>query len=648
MISIATIQTQAGMVLGIQSMNNALNVCISSFQTLQNVSNRAVDPSGLAKAGNAAAGLAGKVKNIATGIAKVLNLSDALVQTSARLALINDGSQTTAELQAKIFQSAQRARASYQTTADAVLNFSMQAGQEFSSNDEMIAFTEQLNKTFAIAGASADGVKTTMRELAQSMATGRLQGEALNAVLTNAGPIVTNIQNYLKNVEGMPPSAVDNIKQLASDGVITAELIKNAMFYAAEETNRKFESLPKTFGQVWTLITNSAQQAVLPFLEKLNKIINGERFNNFLNGIVGGLMLLGEIAGAVIDVMADNWSLLEPILWGLIAAYTVYNATAGIAWLTTLKEVAAKIAHTAAAWAETAAIIALELAQHGLNAALAMCPVSWIVMAIIGLIAVFYLAVAAINKFAGTSLNATGLIMGFFYTAGAAIANVVIALVNSVMEYFALLWNYIAGFVEFFANCFNDPLGSIARLFAHLADTVLGIMATIANSIDTIFGTKLASKVEGWRSGLNEAVDSRFGEEVVKVKRIDPKAMRLKGFDYGTAWQSGYTLGERMGNFDFSSFGTGQGLDKLKNDLANPAANTDMMTHSPGLGDEGLTDLRDSAGQDAVNRFTTAEIKLDMTNYNNVNQEVDLDGMTNYLRDLLLEKMRSVAEKVHS
>lgn len=703
----ATIRTaillQDGMTPVLQSMNNALNICINSFETMQRASGQAVNTGSIAAAtagslrvkgaiievaqniseannaqkqfnsnmGNSPSiveKLADKIKDVTTimaGAGKVLNLSDTVTQTTARLDLMNDKQQTTAELQEKIFQSAQRARGAYQTTADAVTNLGIQAADAFTGNDEVIAFTEQLNKSFVIAGTSTAGIESAMSQVTQAMAGGKLEGAGLETVLANAEPVVANIQNYLQNVKGMPKSATDNIKQLAADGVITADVLKNAMFYAADETNSKFATMPKTFTQILNSIENHAGRAFQPVLQKINEIANSDGFGSFVNGAISAMYALSnEIqyimnqSEKLFEIIGKNWSFIEPVIWGVVAAYAVYNAAMGIGWLTTLQNIAVKVAHTAVSWAETAAIIAMEAAQYGLNAAFALCPITWVIMGVVALITMIYLAVAAYNSFAGTSVSATGLIIGAFFVVGAVIGNIIITMINLLIDSFAMLWNYIATFAEFFANVFNDPIGSIVRLFVDMADNVLGILSSIASAIDTLFGSKLASSVEGWRSTLKNTVKTEFGEAAIKVQRVDQNAMHLDQINYGVAWDAGKAMGTDIGNkFKLGNFGNlsepnskqglGPDLSKFGNDMAKTANNTDKMKDSLNITEEDLKYLRDIAEQEVINRFTTAEINVDMTNHNTVNSDMDLDGIVTYMKDSIVESMQSAAEGVH-
>ena len=701
MSSIRTsIQIQDGFSNALRSMNAALNSCISSFESVQRVANNGVDSgqfsfaraelnkvgASLAKVeedimranqsqqqfnttmqntNSIADKLSGKIQTIAMGIAsavglsKIVNLSDTYALTSARLDLMNDNLQTTEQLQEMIFQSAQRARGSYQTTADAVAKLGMQAKGAFSNTSEIVSFAEQLNKTFVNAGTSAIGVDSVMLQLTQSMAAGKLQGEELNAILDNAQPIVANIQNYLQKVVGMPKSVTDNIKQLASDGAISAEIIKNAMFYAADETNRKFETMPKTFGQIWTSIENQSLKAFQPVLKQINNIANSNNFAGLVNGIINSLSSLANIATKAFNevvyisgVLSSNWSLLEPIVWGVVGAYVAYNGVAGITNAITAIKTGLNWLLTESTVAQTYATIMAIYAQEGFNAALYACPLTWILIAVIAVIAVFYLAIAAINRLAGTSLSATGMICGAFLVAGAFLGNIVIAFANLVIDSFCFIWNSVASFAEFFANVFTDPVNSIMRLFGDLGDGILTILSNIANAIDTLFGSHLSSAVESWRSGLKGIVNNKWGEAAIKIQRADPNALHLDRIDYGDSYNLGYNAGEAFSNnFGFNTqpmnipnnFNNGP----IASNIADTAKNTGAMKNSLDVSSEDLKYLRDIAEQEVINRFTTAEIKIDMVNNNTVNNEMDVDGIVEHIKGGLIESVQIAAEKVH-
>lgn len=614
-------------------------------------------------------------------IGEIIGLSDTMTQTTARLDLIVDDGGSVEDLQNKIFLSAERARGSYLATADAVSKLGMQASQAFSSNDELIAFTELLNKQFVNAGTSAQGIDSVMLQLTQSMAAGVMQGEELNAIMDNASIIVQDIQRYLQEVQGIDAS---NIKELASEGIITAEVIKNAMFYASDETNAKFETMPKTFGQVWQSFQNTALMAFQTVLNRMNDFANSEAFNAFIMSAQEAMLVLAGIVTSIFDMIGaigtfayENWSIISPIIWGIIGALAIYAAYLAITKAAELASAAGKIilcvasyAHAAATGAEASATAAATAAQYGFNAALLACPITWIIILIIALIALFYAAVAAVNKFAGTSVSATGIICGVFMVAAAFIGNLFVALINFVIDIFVVLWNFIAAFANFFGNVFNDPVGAIARLFFDLVDTVLSLLQSLASAIDTIFGSNLAGAVQGWRDSLGGWVDSTFGQGEEIMAKLNAEDLHLDRFEYSSAWDAGYSFGEgideSISNFDPSSLfdtnvpGAGDyadlsgygsdlgGLGGIGSGVDDIAGNTGAIADSMDITEEDLKYLRDIAEQEAVNRFTTAEINIDQSGMQNtINNGMDLDGFMGSLTDAVNEAIDSMADGIH-
>ena len=609
---------------------------------------------------------------------KIIELSDTMTQTTARLDLIVDDGGSVEDLQNKIFESAQASRGSYMATADAVSKLGMQASQAFSSNDELIAFTELLNKQFVNAGTSAQGIDSVMLQLTQSMAAGRLQGEELNAVMDNASVIVQDIQRYLQEVQGIDAS---NIKELASEGVITADVIKNAMFYAADETNAKFESMPMTFGQVWQSFQNTALMAFQTVLNRLNDFANSEALNAFVANAQEAMFLLASVVLEIFDMIGaigtfvyDNWSIISPIIYGVITALGIYLAYLGIMKAIELATAAGKIimcvasyAHAAATGAEASATAAATAAQYGFNTALLACPITWIIVLIIALIALFYAAVAAVNKFAGTSVSATGIICGAFMVALAFIGNIFVALWNLVVDVFVLIYNLVATVANFIGNVFTDPIGAVCRLFFDLADTVLGILQALASAIDAIFGSNLAGSVQGWRDSLGGWVDNTFGKGDEVMAKMNADDMKLGRFEYGAAWDAGYSFGEgideSIANFDPSSlFDTnvpgaddyanlsnyGSGIGGIGSGVDDIAGNTGKIADGMEITEEDLKYLRDIAEQEAINRFTTAEIHIDQSGMQNtINKDTDIDGVISMMTDAANEAVDRIAEGVH-
>lgn len=704
----ATIRSQMVLNDGISGVlkriTNGLSTTLNAFEQVQRASGRAVDVTqiqaaraalaeanrdvdnmaeayrraaqqeevlnkGLRNGASAADGLLGKVKGIVTTLAAgagakaVLGLSDQLASSSARLSLIVDDGGSVDALEQKIMASAQRSRASYLGTMQTISKLGLQAGDAFNSNDELIRFTELLNKNFVIGGSSATEQAAAMYQLTQAMGSGRLQGDEYRSIIENAPMLAGAIEEYMRNVQG----ATGAMKDWSSEGLLTADVIKAAVFNSADEVEARFQQMPMTWGQVWTQMQNKAIAAFDPVLSKLNQVANSERFETVTDGIVSGLATIAAVAGVVLDLLisggslvVDNWSWLEPIVWGLVAAFVAYNTVALITNGLNAATALAEGVKAAALAMSTGATFAAMVAQYGLNAALLACPITWIVLLIIALVAAFYAAVAAINHFAGTSLSATGIVMGAFAVAGAFIINLILGVVNFVIGIGVELYNLIATFANFFANVFNDPVGAIINLFAGMFDFILGIVQSAASLIDTVLGTDMSSAVAGFRNTVATKVEEIVGDQVEVMEKLNASDYQIQRIEYGDAWAAGNSLGrgieDAVGglfNFDLGAaenYGADSpfALDDISNNAALTAANTGATADALTATTEELEYLRDIAERDAINRFTTAEVKIDMTGMQNrIEGGADLDGVISALTDGFTEALLTAAEGVH-
>lgn len=709
------LQVYDGMTRPLQSIHRATSILINSFESMQRVSGNAIDTSSiqeareeLARAGaafdeieenireagnqqdrfnrrirdgtTAADGLWGKLKGIAAtvgGLAaakKLLNISDQFSNTNARLnnAMINfdDGGSLT-DLEKKVMASAQRSRTSYMDAASSIAKLGLNARDAFGSMDEVIAFQELVNKQFVIGGASVQEQQAAMTQLTQAMASGVLRGEELNSIFEQAPGIIQSIADYL----GV---SIGEIQAMAADGQITADIVKNAMFAAADDIEAKFSNMPKTWAQIWVGMKNKALSIFAPILTKINQIGNSERFTQVTDGIINGLAGIASVATWVLDLLiggaalvVDNWSWLSPIILGVTAALGVYygrllavNALEAISKGIKIAMCIASYAKAAATGAEVSATTAATAAQYGLNTALYACPIVWIIILIIALVALFYAAVAAVNHFAGTSVSATGLICGAFMAALAFIGNIFIALWNLVVDVFVMIYNLVGTVANFIGNVFNDPVGAVCRLFFDLADTVLSVLQALASAIDTIFGSNLAGSVQGWRDSLGGWVDDTFGKGEEVMAKMNADDMKLGRFEYGAAFDMGYEFGQGVedtvgGLFDFSAmdslgaadgldaFNLGNTLDGIYGNTGDTAGNTAAMSDALDIAEEDLAYLRDIAEREAINRFTTAEIHVEQHNENHISSDTNLDGIMDAWANDFAEKLDVSEEGVH-
>ena len=550
-------------------------------------------------------------------VGKLVGLSDEYTQTTARLNMINDGLQSTADLQDKIFASAQNSRAAYLQTADVVAKLALRAGSVWESNEETIAFAETLNKAFVVAGASQEEMNSASLQLTQALGSGVLRGEELNAVFEAAPNIIQTIADYL----GV---SIGEIRDMASEGQITADVVKNALLGSAEEIDAQFQSMPMTWEQVWTGAMNQLLYASQPLLQFIN-------------------------------LLAQNWSTLEPIVLGVAAAVGlyaialgVYNATQAASNTLSAISAARSAIKAGSTLAEAAATTTATGAQVGFNAALLACPLTWIVLIIIAVIAAIYALVAAFNKATGSSISATGLIAGAFAVLAARVMN------NTVIP----LQNMFAMFANFIGNLFNDPVAAVKVLFYDMAQTVIGYILNMARAIETII-----NKIPGVQVDITSGLDNFYSQIEDASQKVKDESgwveyvQKMDFIDYSDAANAGYEFGQgiedKIGGF-FGGDLNGMGIDTgaFGTDMSDvPGGVNDIAQNtkdSVDISDEELRYLHDLAEQDVINRFTTAEIKVDMVNNNNVSSQMDLDGIVDYVATGVYNAMEQAAEGVHA
>ncbi len=599
-----------------------------------------------------------------------LGLSDQMTETAARLNLMNDGLQTTQELQDMIYLSAQRSRGSYQATADAVSKLGLMAGDAFGSSEEIIAFMEQINKQFKIAGTEAGGIDAAMLQLTQAMGSGVLRGEEYNSILEQAPNIIQTIADYMEVPKGQ-------LKDMAAEGQITADIVKAAIFAAMDETNAAFESMPVTFGQVWTSFQNTAQIAFRPVLQQLNELANSVAFQEFvgnaaeaLSAVAGAVLEIFDLLVGVAGLVSDNWSWLAPIIYGVAAALTVYygamllyNTVTGISTGITAAKAFAEKVHAASLAMESGAAFTATAAQYGLNAALLACPITWIILAIIALIAV--IAVLA-NYFSGTghiAQSAFGVVCGgvnvgiqFIKNLGLTVANIALGIGAA-----------IGACGQNLMTAFHNAISSVCSWWYDLLSTALEVVEKICASLNRL------PFVSFDYSGISNAADDYAAKAAAAANNKSEYASISEAFHdgistydtfqegwvmdayrAGASWGDGIT--EKVENF-FSDHSWDDGIPDPEDyenlgdygsgmawDLDNIAADTGTIKDSVAVTGEELKYLRDIAEQEVVNRYTTGEITVEQTNYNTVTGAMDLDGIIDGLVDSANEAANMIAE----
>lgn len=571
--------------------------------------------------------MVGKAKNLAAtigasvGLKKLIELSDQMTSTTARLNFIVDDGGSVEALETKIMASAQRSRAAYLDTASAIASMGANAGAAFTSNDELIAFMEQVNKQFVIGGASAQGQAAAMLQLTQAMAAGALRGEELNSILENAPGIARAIEQYMGIAEG-------SIKSYAEKGAVSATVVKNALLSIADETNAKFNGMAMTWGQVWTQMGNIALKVTQPLLTAINWLAN--------NLSVIGPILLGLGTAFLVFQVAAHWTQIAAV--ATAAYHAVVNLLSiGFGVLT---------GNTAAASA----------AVFTFNSALLASPITWIIMLIAVVIGLLYGVVAIINKVTGSSISATGLICGAIAVAGAFIGNTVIGLLNALIQYiWAIFVAPFLGIVEWILNVCNGGFNSFGDAVANLIGQIIGwflnLGKVVTTIIDAIFGTNWTAGLESLQSSV-----TAWGKNENAIT-LDKNAPTIDyRFEYGDAWAAGNDFGKGIdakigGMFNTGGLGDSSGFDL--GDIAaytgETADNTGKTADALAVTEEQLEYLRDIAERDAINRFTTAEVKIDMTGMTNrIDGSADLDGVISQLTEGFTEALVTAAEGVHA
>ena len=549
----------------------------------------------------AAGGLVDKIKGLVgayaglQGLKTLVNMSDEMTQINSRLQLMTGSAEAAAAAQEKIFQAAQRSRGAYTDLAGLVSQLGMMAPDTFGSTDELIAFAEQLQKQMAISGASGQSAAAAMTQLTQALASGTLRGDELNSVLEQTPMIAKTIADYMGLTTGQ-------LRDVAAEGQVTADIVKNAMLSAADETDAAFESMPMTWSQVWTTMQNAALDALQP--------------------IFGG-----------ISTLANNLDIVAPAVLGVAGAFGSLALALNASKLATE---------------------ALTNAQKVLNIVMSANPVMLIISAVILLVGAFYSVIAAINQFTGASISATALITGAFAWAGAFIANIFLAVFNAIIQ---LAWSVLAypiiTIVEFITNIFTGGFNGIGGAFLNLLGNMISWLMEFAKTatkiIDTIFGSDLT----GALTGLQDKVESwGTNDNYVKYDRGTPGAPRL---DMTDAFDAGYNFGKNFkipNPFDFGS-GVGNGINlgsipgmaDLTSSVDSVGSDVNAIKKEVSLSDENLKELVDVATGKYVNQInlTSQTPVINVNGQNTGKTKEDRQALGDALKTLLAEQLAAGA-----
>lgn len=604
-------------------------------------------------------------------VGKALNISDELVQTTSRLNMMNDGVQTTAELVNMVYAAAQDARGSFSQMADVVARFGNNAKDAFSSSEEVVAFADLIQKQMTIAGASTQEAANAELQLSQALGSGVLRGDELNSIFEQAPNLIQNIADYLD----VP---IGKIREMAADGELSADVVKAAIFSAADDINSKFNEMPMTWGQIWQSMQNTALIAFQPVLQRLNDLANSEAFQTFIQGAIEAMATLAnillnvfEVAASVGAFIGDNWSIIAPIIYGVIAALGAYLAIMGI--VNAITAISAAIDATKAAADALAAgkTFLWTVQQYGLNAALAACPITWIIVLIIALIAIIFAVCNAIAKMTGIANSGFGVITGgvnvviqFFKNLGLTVANIALGIGNA-----------IAALASNMMTAFHNAICSVQSWFYNLLSTALSVIEGICAALNKLPFVEfdysgISSAADDYAAKASEAAGNKedyqsisdaFNEGFTTFDAFQD-GWASDAFNAGAAWGDGvadkvsnFSLSDVFGQTDIPNVGdyTSGFNDAIANSgvgdsIGNIDDNTGKIKDSLDITEEDLKYLRDIAEQEAINRFTTAEINVDMSGMQNtVNSGDDIDGFMTKLTDSVNEAVDNMTEGVH-
>lgn len=631
-------------------------------------------------------------QTIAKGIGSVLNYADDLTLTKARIDLINDGQRTTAELQQDIYQAAQRSRGSYEDMAKSVAKLGMLAGDAFKNNDEMVAFTELMNKSFTVSGASESEKSAAMYQLTQAMSSGMLQGDELRSIRENAPMFYQAIAEYTGK-------STAELKEMGANGEITADIMKNALYAAGDDIEAKMEQMPKTFGNAMTNIKNSAAYYLQPVADRISEMLNSETFQNALNVILRGIQLFASLAlsgfdavGNAIQFFKDNMWLTIPIItaaavvltgllvpalaaslvgilkniaawavahWQLLLVAAVIGIVVGA--ITTMNPVLLTLA--AIIGVLVLAYAAWQVAQWATNTAMYACPIVWIIVLIIALVAAIYLFIDWIAKATGIASSGLGIIAGgvnvviqFFKNLGLMVANIALAIGNAIG---ALASNMM--------TAFGNAIKSIQAWFWGLLETgtnvILGIVEMLNKLPFVDIDTKgLTSAAKKYADKKAEAEDSK--EEYKDISEEFNKGLNTfeafgdnwvsDAFNDGKAWgdNAAASIADAVGSFDPAAMLEGILPDQEQQDMSGydyssmldpngnlpVSVNDDKTSNEVDISDEDLKMLKDIATREYMLNYKQITPNVNIQ-FGDVKETADINAIKDELDKMMQEEL---------
>ena len=558
-------------------------------------------------------------------IQRGMAISDEYISAQARLGLINDGRQTTPELQNKVFDAAYNSRGDYGTMAASVGKLGLLAGDAFSSNDETIKFTELMQKAFKVSGSSTMEQQAGMYQLTQAMAAGKLQGDEFRSIMENAPMLASAIADFAGKTKG-------ELKKMSADGTITADIIKGALFKAADDINEKFKTMPITFSDVTTRLKNEAIQAFAPVIENINKLLNSPGGTEFISNLVtvinGAAMATNQLISGLIwigDAVQNSWGTIGPILYMITAALALWSISMIPKLYTQLSLLVYPILAQAAAWA-----------------------VAYWPILLIGA-AIGFLIYAMLN-WGNTTVQVIGFVGGIFGTFFAFLFNT-----------FGLFWNMLASVAEFLVNVFIDPVYAVKKLFYDMSITVLSYLTNIAKGIENILNSipgvhvSITSGMENMLGGLETArANLKSDQDVISIPRLDQ-------VDYSNAFDFGSRIGKAAGSWAVDKMqGAAGSLGNMFNSLKPNLPGTGMadipnigkvgevgkIKDTVDISSEDLKVMRELAEIKSIQNFVTLTPTVSVVHTGDINNGNDVDTVVERIKTMLEGEIVSSAEGV--
>ena len=585
---------------------------------------------------------------IIQGLRNVLNLSDTLSQTTARLDMMNDGLQTTAELTDMIYAAAQRSRGSFTATADMVGKLGNLAGDAFSSTQELVAFSEQLNKQIALSGASAQAADAAILQLTQGLSSGALRGEELNSILEQTPTVAKTIADYL----GM---STGEMREFASEGKLSADIVKNALLSAAEETNAAFAQMPMTFGQTMTQLQNYAIMAFQPVLQQLNEFINSPLFEQIKANVAGAISSIASFASQalgvvtqVIQFIADNWAVIQPILTGIVAGFLAWQVATGL----------------------------VAAAQAILNFVLSASPLTWIILAIVAIVAAIAMWISAVGGLRAAWLIVVDAVLtawdylklgfwtGVFWImnlldqmalawqqAGVAVANFVDNMRANVLTIIQDMVNGAIDLINWFIEQLNKLPGVSIEAIAHTTFGAAAQAEAAANAQSR--ASDLAAKEA--QNAANKAdrqaqLDAMFNELQANHASRQDEIQQLQHASQSSG--SGKEWGDWGGGNGLNGIGGSGGIGGTVGGIGDSVGGSlgsavGAIKKEVAMSEEDLKSLVDMAERKYVNEINlNAQTPVITVNGQNTgNTKEDRKALANAIRDILVEQASSASFK---